>query len=297
LQRTCWHADVLHDDLSPQPIAAAAAAADIISPLLLLDALKINLHMPPASDGGDEDCLEAEAQVGNVTDSEEESDAGYDPTAASRPMALATAGPSNSGRRFTLFDGEDDDDLEDQKLLQLRQVTLHVAPELPGRFWACHDQGCWGINIRWLQLLASRASSSSKAAAARSASVIGGRDELPAPALQELLVADGLAGGVVSSSVVGNGLLGSGCVALEASGQLWFMRPRPAGVLGAGVVEGAAVGGAGAELAGQEHSAGIEGSQGSGLSELQLTAEELDARARMEVRVMLSGVGWLAIDE
>eukprot|EP00775_Hariotina_reticulata_P005808 gene5806-6048_t len=261
-----------NDQYLPPP---AAAAAHIISPLLLLDALKINLHMPPASERDEEEWLEAEGQVGSATDSEEESDAGYDPTASSRPAALAATGPSSSGRGLAVLDGDEDDDLEDQQLLQLRQVTLQVAPELPGRFWACHDQGCWGINIRWLQLLASRASSSSTPA-----SVVGIRDELPAPSLQELLVADGPAGGVVSSCVVGNALLGSGCVALEGSGQLWFLRPRPAGVLGAGVVEGVAAGGT--EPAGQEGSAGLDDLQGMGLSEVQLTAEELDAKAQME---------------
>jgi hypothetical protein len=183
----------------------------------------------------------------------------------------------------------DSDDEEDEQLQQLRKVTLLAAPELPGRFWACHDQGCWGINIKWLQQMNS--SDVAGAFGSLSGSSDGGwgqqqrhgegdqQQQLPAPAVQELLVSGP---GVSSSCVVGNALFGSGCVVLEkGSGpQLVFLKPRPTGVLGEGVVGTAAA----AEGAGEAAAAG-DGDLGDelGVAELLLTPEELDTRSRQQV--------------
>jgi hypothetical protein len=278
--------------------------------------LKINLHSPPATAGTsdwevDDD---ADSPRGCLTDSEEESDAGYDPSAtrggyssSSRQISGRSGSSSRGGGGLGVgalgFGSEDDDaaeDLEDQQLLQLTKVTLHAAPELPGRFWACHDQGCWGFNIRWLQQLSARLDNAAAAGSSNGAAHSQlqlqlqlqqqQQQQLAAPVLQELLVSGSA---VVSSCVVGNALLGSGCVVLESSvqqqqqqqqqefgestaaavggssGCLTFLRPRPAGVLGEGVLGGLGEGG--------EEGLG-------GLGELALSAEEVDAKSRMEVR-------------
>ncbi|KAF6261454.1 hypothetical protein COO60DRAFT_1699777 [Scenedesmus sp. NREL 46B-D3] len=296
--------------------AAGAAAGGLVSPLLLLDVLKINLHSSAAAGASDwEVGDEADSAGGNWTDSEEESDAGYDPSTArggfgggsssSRQRSGRAASSSRGGGGLGVggsgFGSDDDDaaeDLEDQQLLQLTKVTLHAAPELPGRFWACHDQGCWGINIRWLQQLAARLDDAAGAAA--SAPGFGQlqlhlqlqqqqqQQQLAAPVLQELLVSGSA---VAGSCVVGNALLGSGCVVLESPRQyqqqaepgfgaaaaagggvgcLTFLRPRPAGVLGDGVLGGVGEG----EAAGEE--------EGLGLGLLALSPEEVDAKSRME---------------
>uniref|UniRef100_A0A383WCS7 Uncharacterized protein n=1 Tax=Tetradesmus obliquus TaxID=3088 RepID=A0A383WCS7_TETOB len=296
----------------PGTHSAAAAAGSLVSPLLLLDVLKINLHSPAAAAGTSDWEVEddADSAGGSATDSDEESDAGYDPSAARGGFGSSSSrqrnGSSSRGGGLMLGGlglGSDDDDaaedLEDQQLLQLTKVTLHAAPELPGRFWACHDQGCWGINIRWLQQLAARLDD---AAAAANGAALGQlqlqlqlqqqqQQQLAAPVLQELLVSGSA---VVSSCVVGNALLGSGCVVLEAApgqqqqhgsggsaivpaaaaagsgsgGCLTFLRPRPAGVLGDGVLGGLGEG------AGE--------GEGLGLGELVLSPEEVDAKGRME---------------
>jgi hypothetical protein len=298
-----------------------------VSPLLLLDALKINLHSPPAaaaaagtSEWEVED--DADSAGGSLTDSEEESDAGYDPSAAKGGFGGSSSSRQRSGRAGSSsrgggglgigglgFGSDDDDaaeDLEDQQLLQLTKVTLHAAPELPGRFWACHDQGCWGINIRWLQQLAARLDDPAAAADRAGLGQLQQQlqlqqqqqQQLAAPVLQELLVSGSA---VVSSCVVGNALLGSGCVVLESPGHyqqqvdqeyggsaiipaaagggggggggcLTFLRPRPAGVLGDGVLGGLGEG-EGAE-------------EGLGLGELALSPEEVDAKGRMEVSTL-----------
>lgn len=249
--------------------SATEPAAAIVSPLVLLDVLKVNLRSPAAAGGSqladDEDDWE-DGPTGSLIDSEEESDAGYDPSASRGGFGGSSHGNGRRGgsRGFGALDGDDSDDaedLEDQQFLQLRKVTLHAAPELPGRFWACHDQGCWGINVRWLQQVAS------KLEAAAAGQQQQQEQPLPAPVLQELLVSGSA---VTSSCVVGNALLGSGCVVLEGSGALSFLLPRPAGVLGEGVVGDLAAG---------------DDWEGLGLDELALSAEELDARSRMEVRL------------
>jgi hypothetical protein len=177
----------------------------------------------------------------------------------------------------------DTDDEEDEQLQQLRKVTLHAAPELPGRFWACHDQGCWGINVKWLQQLNSVDEEAVGAFGSLSGSSSGGWDQQrqhqgdqfqpAAPALQELLVSGT---GVSSSAVVGNALFGSGCVVLEkgAGPQLVFLKPRPTGVLGEGVL--------GAEGGDAAAAAADEGGE-LGVAELMLTPEELDTRSRQQV--------------
>lgn len=250
-----------------QSVASAAASSSaIISPLLLIDRLKINLHITPGSSAAaaadQEDDWEDISE--GVTDSDEESDAGYDPSAASRGPTGASSASGTSRLGFGaqgLGDSDEDDDLEDQQLLQLRKVTLHAAPELPGRFWACHDQGCWGINIRWLQQI------SGQLEAATDSGYFQQQRDLPAPQIQELLVSGSA---VTGSCVVGNALFGSGCVVLEGSGTLSFLRPRPAGVLGDGVVGG-------------EGLDGVADDEIMDLSEVQLSADELDTKSRMEV--------------
>jgi hypothetical protein len=184
----------------------------------------------------------------------------------------------------------DTDDEEDDQLQQLWKVTLHAAPELPGRFWACHDQGCWGINVKWLQQLNSGDGEAVGAFGSLSGSSSGGweqqqlqGDQLQpaAPALQELLVSGP---GVSSSAVVGNALFGSGCVVLERGPgpQLVFVKPRPTGVLGEGVL--------GAERA-DAAAAADEGGE-LGVAELLLTPEELDTRARQQVGFQHCGRSW-----
>ena len=182
------------------------------------------------------------------------------------------------------------DDEEDEQLQQLRKVTLLPAPELPGRFWACHDQGCRGINIRWLQQLnggnaedgVGLFGSSSGSSWVQQRQQEGQEQQLPAPAVQELLVSGP---GVCSSCVVGNALFGSGCIVLEQQQQaggsvgtqprLVYLKPRPTGVLWAGVV-GTAAAAATGEGGGEDDALGEE--------ELLLTPEELDTRGRQQVR-------------
>lgn len=232
---------------------------------MLIDRLKINLHISQdtaASADLEDDWTES---TEDVTDSDEESDAGYDPSASRGVRSGSVSGTARLGfKAQRLADSDEDEDLEDQQLLQLNKVTLHAAPELPGRLWACHDQGCWGINIRWLPQISGQLESATESGYYQQ------HKDLPAPQIQELVVSGSQ---VLGSCVVGNALFGSGCVVLEASGVLSFLRPRPAGVLGDGVV--------GAE--------GLEGedAEGSSLSELQLDADELESKSRMEVREML----------
>eukprot|EP00879_Flechtneria_rotunda_P024467 GHRR01025938.1.p1 GENE.GHRR01025938.1~~GHRR01025938.1.p1 ORF type:complete len:750 (+),score=265.70 GHRR01025938.1:261-2510(+) len=274
--------------LTPVPENAqqsgGAASADNLSPLLLLDALKINLHLPPgAGIESPDDDLFPEAGPISPADSDEESDAGYDPSAA-RGRGLVSSSSGQQRQRCSgglgnsrinrsaggfgvgvigLLDEDADDDLEDRQLQQLHRVTLHAAPELPGRFWACHDQGCWGVNVRWLQQLSSKLS----AAAADGDGDVPQQSErgaLLTPSLQELLVSGSQ---VKSSCVVGNALLGSSCVVLEGSGELSILRPTPAGVLGEGVL-------AGADAAAEDDVLG--------LLDVQLTSDELDTKSRME---------------
>lgn len=259
--------------------SAAAAAADsgLVSPLLLLDALKINLHLEHHQGSTSMSASGASGLHGRASpgDSDEESDAGYDPSAPepSQPGRRAVSG----GLGIGLSSDSDTDDEEDEQLQQLHKMTLHAAAELPGRFWACHDQGCWGMNVKWLQQLnggngMERAGSNSSG---------GGwgeqqqqqQSQLPAPALQELLVSGS---GVCSSCVVGNALFGSGCVVLEKGlgPHLLFLKPRPTGVLGEGVV---AAEGADAAAAAEDEGGAL------GVAELLLTPEELDTKSRQQV--------------
>ena len=214
--------------------------------------------------------------------------AGYDPSeqrgrrSGQLLVGLGAAADSDS----------DSNDEEDEQLQQLRKVTLLPAPDLPGRFWACHDQGCRGINIRWLQQLnggnaedgVGLFGSSSGSSWVQQRQQEGQEQQLPAPAVQELLVSGP---GVCSSCVVGNALFGSGCIVLEQQQQqaggsvvtqprLVYLKPRPTGVLGEGVV-GAAAAGAAATGEGEEEDA-------LGEEELLLTPEELDTRGRQQVR-------------
>lgn len=212
--------------------------------------------------------------------------AGYDPAASEQQHRGGSRRPVRSLGISASSDSDTDDD-EDEQLQQLRKVTLHAAPELPGRFWACHDQGCWGMNVKWLQQLNSSDSEAVGAFGSLSGSSSGGWDQQrqqqgdqlqpAAPALQELLVSGA---GVSSSAVVGNALFGSGCVVLEKGPgpQLVFLKPRPTGVLGENVVgAGAADAAAAAEEAGD-----------LGAAELLLTPEELDTRSRQQVRAASS---------
>ncbi|KAF8058440.1 NUP88 [Scenedesmus sp. PABB004] len=263
--------------------AWAGGGGGLVSPLLLLDALRVNLHRPPggagereawADDDDDGDAWDGAAPA----DSEEASDAGYDPArgAGSTRRALGFGAPAGSDSEGD--DGDDDDGDDDDALLQLSRLTLHAAPELPGRFWAAHDQGAWGINVRWLGQLAARLEAAAGGGGAGdvwgSAGAAPAGGALPAPSLQELLVSGSA---VVGSTVVGNALLGSGCVLLEAAGDLVFLRPRPAGVLGEGVLGGA--GGAALDALGAEAD---DADDGVDLTGGLLRGEALDAKARME---------------
>lgn len=255
----------------------AATSSDLVSPLLLLDALKINLHLEPADNVSG---ATGRYSRGSPADSDEESDAGYDPSAPE---------PRQAGRGIGLniSSDSDTDDEEDEQLQQLTKVTLLAARELPGRFWACHDQGSWGINIKWLQQLNSSADAQGLFGSASGSSSGGWEQQQqqqdaqpPAPVLQELLVSGP---GISSSCVVGNALSGSGCVVLEKGEgpQLVFLKPRPTGVLGEGVV-----GGEGGATAAADGAGADEGDE-LGVAELLLTPEELDTRARQQVRAVI----------
>jgi hypothetical protein len=277
-----------------------------VSPLLLLDALKINLHLEAPDPSSMSGQLPYSSSTLSPVDSDEESDAGYDPYASEKQQQQHRGGGGSSSSRGLprqgfgagLGDSDSDSDSEDEKdeqLQQLRKVTLHAAPELPGRFWACHDQGCWGINIRWLQQLNSSSGDGEFQGAFGSRGVSSSSGDawqpqqqqqqgpLPAPALQELLLSGP---GVASSCVVGNALFGSGCVVLERGlgPQLVFLKPRPTGVLADGVVGAVGVDDAAAEAAGGG-AGGVARDVGDalGLSELLLTPEELDTRSRQQV--------------
>jgi hypothetical protein len=253
----------------------AATSNDLVSPLLLLDALKINLHLEPADNVSG---ATGRYSRGSPADSDEESDAGYDPS-ASEP------GQAGRGIGLNISSDSDTDDEEDEQLQQLTKVTLLAARELPGRFWACHDQGSWGINIKWLQQLNSSADTQGLFGSASGSSSGGWEQQLqqqqdaqpPAPVLQELLVSGP---GIISSCVVGNALSGSGCVVLEKGEgpQLVFLKPRPTGVLGEGVVGGEE----GAAAAAGD--AGADDGDELGVAELLLTPGELDTRAKQQVR-------------
>ncbi len=54
---------------------------------------------------------------------------------------------------------------------------------IPGRFWACHSKGAWALSIQWLPHLAEFLLEANQQDAPDV-------EQLPAPALQELLVAD-----------------------------------------------------------------------------------------------------------
>lgn len=260
------------------------------SPLLLLDALKVNLHLEAPEHTNASSATGGGYSRGSPADSDEESDAGYDPSAPESRQA-GSRGLISWGLGFGLDSDSDTDDEEDEQLQQLRRVTLHAAPELPGRFWACHDQGCWGINVKWLQQLNSRGGTDGAGLfGSSSGSSSGGwgelqqqqQGQLPAPAVQELLVSGP---GVTSSSVVGNALFGSGCVVLEKGlgPHLVFLKPRPTGVLGEGVVGDAAT---------ADAAAGEEGDE-LGVAELLLTPEELDTQSRQQVSEGFGGGGAL----
>lgn len=198
-----------------------------------------------------------------AADSDEESDAGYDPDpgggggggsagplslvsgssgaagapAAGWPGARAAAAGAlapypHGGGGFGVQDDDDDDDDDcDARLSELRRVVLHAAPELPGRFWVVHDQGVWGVNVRWLPMLLDWLAAAEQGGSVGMHALRAQTGTLPPPALQELLLTPG---GVAATAVVGSSLLGSGCVVLEAGdgGGLLLLRPRPAGVLG-----------------------------------------------------------------
>lgn len=219
--------------------------------------------------------------------------AGYDPSAPEQQQQQHRGGSRSRGGSVRGLIGvgagsdSDTDDEEDEQLQQLQKVTLHDAPELPGRFWACHDQGCWGINIRWLQQMNSGDGDVAGAFGSLSGSSDGGwgqqqqhgeQAQLPPPAVQELLVSGA---GVSSSCVVGNALFGSGCVVLEKGPgpQLVFLKPRPTGVLGEGVV--------GTAEGGQAAAAAEEAGDELGVAELLLTPEELDTRSRQQVSLQV----------
>jgi hypothetical protein len=282
----------------------AGGAGQLTSPLLLLDALRINLHAQRrqqqrhSQGGGGGSMLSGGAAAAGAADSDEESDAGYDPAqgvsrSGGRRAELAGAGgapgraPGSSasdddddwvdlGAADAGADGEDtdDEDAEEEVLQQLSKVSLLAAPDLPGRFWVCHDQGAWGLNIKWLgQLNAAAAAAAGDddgqllsplggSSGAGSGSGCGQGAQLAAPVLQELLVTRS---GIDSACVVGNALLGTGAVVLQRGGtagagvgagaqqgagappQLMLLKPRPTGVLGEGVLGSAA---AAAEAAG-----------------------------------------------
>jgi hypothetical protein len=101
-----------------------------------------------------------------------------------------------------------------------------------------------------------------------------GMEELPPPLLAELLLSDA---GVISSSVVGSEIMGTGCVVLERGGQLSYLRPRPA----------AAAAAVSASASGEEGAGAADDGSGlvSGIPSLVMSQAGQQLLAQAEVRI------------
>ena len=265
--------------------ALALAVADQPQ-MLMLD--RLDLQLQPVGDegrgggwGGDgtaaDDDEDYDDGSGSSDVDSETSDAGYNPARPTGSRSQAAAAPA--------------------QLPLVRFLQLHICQELPGRFWACLEGGCWGVNLKWLPTFAKTLQSGGadgdtgfgglgfglKTPWPGSRGDGGGEeglDDLPPPLLAELLLSDV---GVISSSVVGSEIMGTGCVVLERGGQMSYLRPRP----GAAAAATAGGGGSGEE----EGAEAADGGLAAGIPSLVMSEAGQQLLAQAEVSRGKDGVG------
>lgn len=155
----------------------------------------------------------------------------------------------------------------------LLRMQLHAVGEAPGRFWAVHDRGAWGVNVRWLPRAARWLLSGGEEDDAGWL-----RGDVPSPLLRELLVSERP---LLGSCPVSNPLAGTGCVVLQAGGRLAFLRPAPA-VAAVGASDGVAAGAA-EQAPGSSAAGGMSPEPASALAAIAtMSPEALEAWAQVQ---------------
>jgi hypothetical protein len=125
---------------------------------------------------------------------------------------------SGSGSGYGDDDDDDSADPDDDRRARALRVRLHPCADAPGRFWAVHEGGAWGVHVPWLPQVGAALQRAAGGGNGNGNGNGGGLavDSLPAPKLEELLVAG--PGGVADSAPASHVLLGGGCVVLERGG-------------------------------------------------------------------------------
>jgi hypothetical protein len=250
-------------------------------PLLLLDRLSLQLNPAPESMEEDERdgghlvtwLREGEGEEGSSSDADSvESDAAYDPD-TSRQLAAAAAAQGSSQQ-------PQPGGASPPPLLHLLQLL--PSPDAPGKFWAVHDQGAWGLTLPWLGLVSRQLAGHGE----EEGGAGDGPGATPAPALHELLLA---AAPIISTAVAASPLLGGGALVLEAGGQaVTYLRLRgapssstPAAAKGASSPAAAAAAGGGGGGSGVSAADAVQAE----LAALGVGgSEQADAARQVEVR-------------